>query len=126
MEGATEFVTSSPSGEGVEGRGESVGYSAHTVEDVQRAASTGFDYATFSPIFSTRTHPEAASAGIEALVDVCAGVLGFPVYALGGLTPERTEACLGAGAHGVAVLSDLLDAADPVERLELYREAGVL
>ncbi|MCH7639293.1 MAG: thiamine phosphate synthase [Bacteroidetes bacterium] len=138
MKGATEFVSPSPSGGnalrcgvdhagkiGVGGRGEPVGYSAHSLEGFHRA-SAGFDYATFSPIFSTRTHPEAVSAGIEALAEVCAAVPGFPVYALGGLTPERTEACLRAAAYGVAVLSDLLDAANPVERLASYHEAGVL
>ena len=107
-------------------RGEPVGYSAHSLEDIQRASVAEFDYATFSPIFSTQTHPEATPAGIEALTKVCTSVPNFPVYALGGITPERVRKCLDAGTYGVAVLSDLLDAADPVERLAAYRDAGVL
>ena len=57
---------------------------------------------------------------------VCASVPDLSLFALGGITPERTEGCLDAGAFGVAVLSDLLDAADPVKRLAAYRERGVL
>lgn len=103
-----------------------LGYSAHSLREIQHASSAGFDYATFSPIFPTTTHPDIYPAGLKALSKTCAATPGLPVFAVGGITPERTEACLGAGAHGVAVLSDLLDAADPVERIELYREAGVL
>jgi thiamine-phosphate pyrophosphorylase len=108
------------------GRGRPLGNSAHTLNDIQHAATAGFDYATFSPIFSTQTHPEAVPAGIEALTEVCTSVPNFPVFALGGITPERAQDCLDAGAFGVAVLSDLLDAADPVQRLAAYRDAGAL
>lgn len=108
------------------GRSRPLGFSAHSFEDIQHAATNDFDYATFSPIFPTQTHPETSAVGIDALMKVCASVPDLSLFALGGITPERTEACLDAGAFGVAVLSDLLDAADPVKRLAAYRERGVL
>ena len=108
------------------GRGLPLGFSAHSLEGIQHAATNDFDYATVSPIFRTTTHPESPPIGLEELSKACAAVMDFPVFALGGIAPARVQGCLDAGAYGVAVLSDLLDIADPVERLELYREAGVL
>ena len=108
------------------GRGLPLGFSAHSLEGIQHAATNDFDYATVSPIFRTTTHPESPPIGLEELSKACVAVADFPVFALGGIAPGRVQDCLDAGAYGVAVLSDLLDIADPVERLELYREAGVL
>jgi thiamine monophosphate synthase len=36
-----------------------------------------------------------------------------PVFAIGGLTPQRVAPVLAAGAHGVAVRSAILGAPDP-------------
>ena len=103
-----------------------LGYSAHSIEDIQHAVGSGFDYATLSPIFPTQTHPEMPPIGTQALAEISLAVAGFGVIALGGITPERAAACLHDGAYGVAVLSDLLDAADPPGRLKSYQEAGAL
>ena len=88
-----------------------VGVSAHDSDEVRRAALDGADYATLSPVFPTRTHPEAHPLGLDALAEV--GRVGVPVLALGGMTPKRAAEAVGLGAHGVAVLSGLLDAPDP-------------
>ncbi len=102
-----------------------LGYSAHSLEDIRRAAKTGSDYATLSPIFPTATHPETQPLGVSSLAEVCDAVPNFPVFALGGITPVGASTCLDVGSYGVAVLSDLLGAADPVARLKAYRNLGV-
>jgi thiamine monophosphate synthase len=43
-----------------------------------------------------------------------------PVLAIGGVTPSRVADCLGAGAHGVAVASGVLTAADAAAALDAY------
>ena len=86
-----------------------LGVSAHTPAEVAAAAEAGADYAFFSPVYPTASHPEAEAVGLEALAEACAAVPGFPVLALGGITPERVSACLNGGVWGVAVLSGLLD-----------------
>ncbi|MDX1439903.1 MAG: thiamine phosphate synthase [Rubricoccaceae bacterium] len=111
-------VRTNSSGAVVEGPS---GFSAHTLEQVQTAAESGFDYATFSPVFATQSHPSANPFGIEMLEKVCATVSEIPVYALGGITPNTVGMCREAGAAGVAVLSDLLDAEEPVERLDMFQ-----
>jgi len=46
-----------------------------------------------------------------------------PLFALGGVRPEDVGQALAAGAHGVAVLSGILGAADPHAATRGYLEA---
>lgn len=103
-----------------------VGYSAHTVNDLHEAATRDFTFATFSPIFPTASHPNVVALGLEALADACNAVPGLPIYALGGINAQRAKTCIDAGAHGVAVVSDLLAASDPAGVLMGYRNVGLL
>lgn len=88
-----------------------VGYSAHSATQARAAAKAGAAYVTFSPVFETRTHPEAVPSGLDPLA-LAARTAGIPVLALGGLTPPRARLARMVGAHGVAVLSNLLFAWD--------------
>ena len=107
----------------VAGRFSPVGYSAHTPEEAGRAAREGADYVTFSPIFPTSSKPGHPGAGLDALAEAAKAASPVPVYALGGVTPGRVRACLDAGAHGVAVLSGILDAPDPAAAALAYHKA---
>ena len=84
-----------------------VGYSAHSATQVRTAALAGAAYATLSPVFETASHPDTPPVGLGPL-RLAAGAAGIPVFALGGLTPPRAREARAAGAHGVAVLSQLL------------------
>ena len=50
--------------------------------------------------------------GVEGVQSVAAAV-DVPVIAISGITPDRVEQVLAAGAFGVAVISAIADAADP-------------
>ena len=102
----------------VEGHGGIVGVSAHAPDEVARASREGAAYATFSPVHPTATHPGAEPAGLDALRRATDAAPERPVLALGGITVGRVGACLGAGAHGVAVLSAILDAHRPTRAVE--------
>ena len=99
-------------------------FSAHSPSDARRAVRDGADILLVSPLFPTPSHPGQPPGEIQLLArtrDALAGVIPPPVlYALGGITPERVEACLQAGAHGVAVLSGLLEALEPEEAARAY------
>jgi thiamine-phosphate pyrophosphorylase len=97
-----------------------IGYSAHTLEQALRAAEEGADYVTFSPVFPTQSKPGHPGTGVDAVATVCERLAGVPVIALGGITPARIDACRDAGAHGVAVLSGILGARDPVAAAGQY------
>ena len=86
-----------------------IGVSAHGVSDVAAAAAAGADYATLSPIFPTASKPGYGPAlGVAALAQ--AAPHGLPLLALGGITAERADECLRAGASGVAVMGEVMRA----------------
>ena len=100
-----------------------LGYSAHTPEEARQAARDEADYVVFSPIFATASKPGHPGVGLEALAAAVQAARPIPVYALGGITPGRVRKCLDAGAHGVAVLSGILDAPDAVAAALAYQSA---
>jgi Thiamine monophosphate synthase len=84
-----------------------VGRSCHTKADVDRAVDEKCDYAFVSPVFETASKPGyGPPLGPAGLAALCPPSL--PVYALGGVLPDRVAACLGAGAYGVAVMGPVL------------------
>jgi thiamine-phosphate pyrophosphorylase len=99
-----------------------IGRSIHLADAAVAAAEEGADYLVAGSIFPTTSHPGAEPAGLGFLAGVAAAV-DLPVVAIGGITPENTGDCLRAGAIGVAVLSALMDAADPREVAAAYRRA---
>lgn len=103
--------------------GHVLGYSAHSIEDAKQAVKDGADYLFFSPIFTTTSKPHVAPLGVDALEEVNRAVPQTPVYALGGITPERLSDCLCNGAYGAAVLSGILAAPDVRTAVHVYQAA---
>jgi thiamine-phosphate diphosphorylase len=88
------------------------GASVHSVESARRAQNAGADYLVFGSVFPTSSHPGAPAAGLAALRQVAHSV-SVPVYAIGGISNEYSiDACLAAGAHGVAIRSAVWNTAD--------------
>lgn len=96
-----------------------VGFSAHAEADVVGPMADVVDYFFFSPIFPTSSKPGHPGVGESELGRIC-GASPVPVYALGGITPDRVARCKEAGARGVAVLSGIMDAEDPRTAAEAY------
>jgi thiamine-phosphate pyrophosphorylase len=69
--------------------------SCHTLDEVRLA---GADFVTFGPVFATPG--KGGPVGLEALAEACR--CGVPVYALGGVNWDNAEACVKAGAAGIA------------------------
>ena len=88
------------------------GRSCHTPGEVRRAAAEGAAYVTLSPFAVTASKPgygpplEPAAYGEAADAEV-------PVFALGGITPANAAAARAAGAHGVAVMGEVMRADEP-------------
>lgn len=101
-----------------------VGFSAHYLTEAKTAVADGADYVFFSPIFASPSKPGYVGVGVEELREFCKRIgADVPVYALGGITPERVEPCLEAGAYGVAVLSGILHQEDFRAAAESYLDA---
>uniref|UniRef100_A0A7C2EIY3 Thiamine-phosphate synthase n=1 Tax=Ammonifex degensii TaxID=42838 RepID=A0A7C2EIY3_9THEO len=88
-----------------------IGVSTHSVSEALRAEKEGADYIGFGPVFPTKTKPECAARGVEALKEVL-GQVRLPVVAIGGITPANLPQVLGAGARRVAVVSAVAGAAN--------------
>jgi thiamine-phosphate pyrophosphorylase len=97
-----------------------VGVSTHNLEQFEAAAASSADYIAVGPVFSTSTkaNPDPV-VGIEFLRLVRL-LTKKPIVAIGGITLERAAEVLEAGADSVAVISDILRAPDPGQRVVQY------
>ena len=91
---------------------------AHSPEAVRRAHRAGATAVVYGPVFAP-SWKHADPVGLAALRECTAASL-LPVYALGGIGLPQVPDCLAAGAHGVAVLSGIAGAADPVASTTRY------
>lgn len=99
-----------------------VGFSAHNSIECNNAVQRGADYLFLSPIFPTTSKLGHAGIGLRVLNEIVRQV-SKPVYALGGITPDRVHEVLAAGAYGVAVLSGILHHRYPQDATKDYIEA---
>jgi thiamine-phosphate pyrophosphorylase len=68
-----------------------IGVSSHSPPDVASAAREGADFAVFGPVFDPLSKPATVPAcGPSGLKAAC-GAGAIPVFALGGITPDRTR-----------------------------------
>jgi thiamine-phosphate pyrophosphorylase len=90
-----------------------IGASAHSSEEAAALIAAGADYVTVSPVFLTESKPGYGPAlGLDGLAAAVAAAKG-PVIALAGITAANAAACIRAGAAGVAVMGEVMRAADP-------------
>jgi thiamine-phosphate pyrophosphorylase len=91
-----------------------IGLSVETWEDVERAEGLDADYLGVSPVFATPTKTDTKDPwGIEGIAKIKA-FSRHPLVAIGGLDASNAEAVIMAGADGVAVVSAICAAPDPL------------
>ena len=83
--------------------------SCHTLDDVHRARVHQANAILFAPVFEKIVAKKivagqtiAPGQGLNQLRAACLAAAPIPVYALGGVTLENANACLEAGASGIA------------------------
>jgi thiamine-phosphate pyrophosphorylase len=91
-----------------------VSVSCHTLTEVAEARKTNPSLILFGPVFEkvmfdvSALRPADVSlsegCGLNLLHMACTAAGPIPVLALGGVTPENSDACLGAGAVGIAAI----------------------
>ncbi|WHZ29457.1 MAG: Thiamin-phosphate pyrophosphorylase [Nitrospira sp.] len=89
-----------------------IGISTHSRAQVVAATAGRPDYLGFGPIFTPGSKldydPIVGLQGLRAIRPLTA----LPIFAIGGITVDRTKEVIRAGADGVAVISAILKAPD--------------
>ena len=89
-----------------------VGRSVHSTTGADLAVAQGADFLVVGTMYSTVSHPGAAPSGpglVESISQRCQA----PLIGIGGINERNLSEVLRAGAAGVAVISSILNSADP-------------
>jgi len=83
----------------------------------------GADYAGVGPVFATGSKDDAG--GPIGLIEFArlAAATGLPTVAIGGITAENARSAIDAGAVGIAVISALFGASDPLAATRAFVSA---
>ena len=94
-----------------------IGISTHDVVQAREAERGGADYIGFGPMFGTNTKDTGYSArGIDMLKEIRAAVK-LPIVAIGGINEQNVSKVWQAGADSAAIISDILKAESPREKI---------
>ena len=89
-----------------------LGWSTHTEEEVDRAATEDVDYFAVGPVTETPTKPGRPAAGLD-LIRHAARVATKPWFAIGGIDRHLLPEVLDAGATRIVVVRAITEAVDP-------------
>ncbi len=81
------------------------------------------DLVLVGTLFTTPSHPGRLGAGPGRVTRVRRENPGLPLVGIGGVTLDRVNSVMAAGAHGVALLRAVWDHARPEEAVAEYLEA---
>ena len=104
----------------VMGPGKLLGLSTHNLEEFCAGAATDADYIALGPIFETGSKANPDPVIGTAMIQEARKLTNKPIVAIGGITLDRAKEVMEAGADSVAVISDILRAADPAKRARQF------
>ena len=100
-----------------------LGYSTHSIAQVEQALHEPVSYVAVGPIFGTRTKDTGYEAvGLELVSAAAARAGARPIVAIGGITLATAPSVIAAGAACIAVISDLLIGGNPTEHVRRFLE----
>jgi thiamine-phosphate pyrophosphorylase len=89
-----------------------IGVSTHSLKEAKEAEKGGADFITFGPVYRTPSKLKYGEPlGLDTLRKVC-GRTTIPVFAIGGIKGDKINDVMEEGAFGVAMISEILGAAD--------------
>lgn len=96
-----------------------VGCSVHSSHEVKVASDKGVDYVMYGHIFQTASKQDLAPRGVDELKKICLESK-LPIIAIGGIKPDNITRVLQAGVSGIAVMSGILEATNPLQAAKEY------
>ncbi|MFY9930620.1 MAG: thiamine phosphate synthase, partial [Streptosporangiaceae bacterium] len=105
------------------GPGPLIGRSSHSpAQAAAAAAEPGVDYFCAGPVWTTPTKPGRPATGLDLLAHVARTGTSRPWFAIGGISLDRLDDVLTAGATRVVVVRAITEAADPVAATRAFAE----
>lgn len=86
---------------------------------VPDAEKEGFNYLSFCSLFPSSTSNSCEIVRFDT-VKRCREITEMPIFIAGGITPQKMALVDELDYHGVAVVSGIMDAENPVEQLDKY------
>lgn len=91
-----------------------IGRSIHSFGEAKQAESEGADYVLYGHCFETNCKKGIVPNGVNTLIDIKKEIR-IPVFAIGGITPERVYQLRKAKADGIAIMSGIFASDNPYE-----------
>jgi thiamine-phosphate pyrophosphorylase len=105
----------------IKAKGIRLGISSHSHDELATALAATPDYVALGPIYETRLKVmKWAPQGLARLADWKERIGSLPLVAIGGITPERADGVMAAGADSVAVITDFFTHPDPPARVRQW------
>ncbi|NBI29311.1 thiazole tautomerase TenI [Chengkuizengella marina] len=98
-----------------------VGCSVHSLKEALSMEQKQVDYVFYGHIYETASKPGLPGRGLNELATITQK-LQIPIIAIGGIKISNMNEVLTAGASGIAVMSGLLEAENPLEEVIRYRQ----
>jgi thiamine-phosphate pyrophosphorylase len=107
----------------IQASGVRLGISTHSLEELATALAVTPDYVALGPIYETRLKlMKWQPQGLARVTDWKARIGSLPLVAIGGITPDRADHVVAAGADSVAVVTDFLTHPEPEQRIRQWLE----
>ena len=87
-----------------------IGRSVHSAQEA--AASIGMDYLLAGHVYSSASKPGRPPLGLAGFAEIAAAAT-CPILAVGGITVDRVQDVVRAGAGGVAVIGAIVESDNP-------------
>jgi thiamine-phosphate pyrophosphorylase len=105
----------------IHAKGVRLGISTHSAEELAVALAARPDYVALGPIYETKLKVmKWAPQGLARLAEWKGRIEALPLVAIGGITPERADGVVAAGADSIAVITDFFTHPDPVARVRQW------
>ncbi len=97
------------------------GLSTHAPDQAERAILAGADYIAIGPIYATPPKPTAQPVTLE-YVRWASTHVAIPWFSIGGIQQSNLHQVMDAGARRICVVSDILNAENPQNQCQWYRD----
>jgi thiamine-phosphate pyrophosphorylase len=105
----------------IKAAGMRLGVSTHSEDELATALAAAPDYVALGPIYETKLKVmQWAPQGLTRISNWKTRVGALPLVAIGGITPQRADDVITAGADSVAVITDFMTAQHPERRVETW------